>query len=394
MRKPLLSPLILISAMSLIAAVSNMILNPIISVYARDYINATVAEIGLIVASFFIVSIFSKQIVGLYCQGERPLYALLIGLALMAFPTIGMALIKSPIVFGVLRAFQGIGNSMFWAPAMTFVALTSAKERHDREIGKYSFIISVGMSLGPALGSISVSTLGMRNSFFLASAIALVGFLLGIVLVRHRELFRGYGDGEGFSLRELPRIFSGYSFRTAFTAYISSSFIYGILVAYGTLYFKDAFNVLNEEVAFLFFGYNLAVMFSRFSLIKLVQITSKRNILLFGLANYVAMLLTMGLSDSFLLFVGAFCLLGVSHGLIYPAGILTIAEATERRDLAFANSIYLTGWDVGNALGPLVSAPFATNYGTKTALFVALLSPITALFIMLLIFGKRSRKKG
>lgn len=44
--------------MSLVASASNMILNPIIAIYARDYINATVAEIGLIVPAFFIVSIF------------------------------------------------------------------------------------------------------------------------------------------------------------------------------------------------------------------------------------------------------------------------------------------------------------------------------------------------
>lgn len=81
-----------------------------------------------------------------------------------------------------------------------------------------------------------------------------------------------------------------------------------------------------------------------------------------------------------------------AHGLIYPTGILVIAETIERRDLAFANSIYLTGWDVGNALGSLVSAPFATGYGTKTTLIVALLSPIIGLLIILLLFGNRTNK--
>lgn len=150
--------------MSLMASTASLILNPIISVYARDYINATVAEIGLIVSVFFIVSIFFKPIVGLYCQGMRTLYALWIGLALMTFPTIELALVESPIVFGVLRIIQGIGNSMLWAPAMTLVTLTSTRESRERDISNYSFLVSVGMSLGPALGSMGVATLGMRNT--------------------------------------------------------------------------------------------------------------------------------------------------------------------------------------------------------------------------------------
>jgi len=390
------SPLILIPVISLMASMSSQFVNPIIAVYARDYLNATVVEIGLIVSVFSIASIISTPIIGLYCQGIRTLYAFWLGLALIAFPTIGMALVKSPIIFVVLRIFQGIGNSMFWAPGMTLVALISTKERLGRDLSNYSFVISIGMSLGPAFGSMSVATFGARISFLVPSAIMLIGFLLGIILVRHRELFRkrlNYEDAGSVSLRELPRIFSGFSFEMAFMAYVSLSFIYGILVTYGTLYFKDTFNVLDEEVAFLFFGYNLVIMFSRFSLRKLVQITSKRNILLLSLANYVAMLIIIEVSGSFLLFVGAFCLLGLSHGLIYPTGVLLIAETTETRDLAFTNSVYLMGWDLGNILGPIVAAPFTMYYGTRTALFIALLSAITVFLITLLLFGKRLRNR-
>jgi MFS family permease len=116
------------------------------------------------------------------------------------------------------------------------------------------------------------------------------------------------------------------------------------------------------------------------------------SILLFSLINYVAMLMILSLSRSYILSVVTFCLLGVSHGLIYPTGILIIAETVEIRKLAFSNSIYMTGWDVGNALGPIISAPFAVNYGTESALVIGLLGPGAALLVLSLQSAKRMRK--
>lgn len=391
MKKPSFSLLMLISIISLVASTSGQILNPIVAVYARDTLNASITEIGLIVSAFFFVSIISKPFIGLRSQGMKTLYFFWLALALMAFPAMGMSMTGSPTIFGILRIFQGIGNSMFWAPGMTLIALMSSKENLEKDLSNYSFIISIGMSLGPALGSISVAILGARNSFLLSSTIMLTGFILGIFLIKNRELFREKLNSTNLSensLKDLPSVISNNAFKTAFLSYISLSFVYGILVAYGTLYFKDAFNVQDEMVAVLFFGYNLVIMFARFGLRKLINMTSKRNIFLFSLINYIFMLLIMGASNSYLIFIGAFCLLGLSHGLIYPTGILTIAGAVQSINLAFANSIYLTGWDIGNSIGPLVSAPFATNYGTRTTLFIALIGPIFTLVTILLLFKK------
>lgn len=385
------SPLFLIAFVSLLASMSSQFFNPIIAVYARDYLNATVAEIGLIVSAFFIVSIVCKPFIGLYGQGVRVLYVFWFGLALLTFPTLGMALVNSTLLFGVFRVFQGIGNSMVWAPGMTLVGLISPRESLTRNLSNYAFAISIGMSLGPALGSIGVAAFGARNALLTSSAIMFAGFLLGTILIRQKGSFSGrlsLQNETNASITEMPKIFSRASFDVPFMAYFSMAFIYGIIVAYGTLYFKDTFNVLDQDVAILFFGYNLVVMFARFSLGRLVQRTSKRNILFFSLANFIAALTIINISSNFPLFVGAFCLMGLSHGLIYPTGILIIAETTELRKLAFTNTIYLMGWDIGNALGPLVTAPLTADYGTKIALTIALLNTV-AIFITLLAFGRR-----
>jgi len=394
MKKPSLSLMALISIISLVASTSGQILNPIVAVYARDTLNASIAQIGLIVSAFFVVSIISKPLIGLTCRGMKTLYYLWIALALMAFPTIGMALTDSSTLFGALRIFQGIGNSMFWAPGMTLIALISSRENLERDLNNYSFLISVGMSLGPALGSMSVAVIGTRYSFFLSALIMLSGFMLGTLLIRKREYFRekiSHNDSGTISLRQLPKIFSARPFKTAFLAYATMSFIYGILTAYGTLHFKDSFGVEDGTVAILFFGYNAIIMVTRFGLRKLVNMTGKRNILLFGLINYVVMLSILATSSSLPIFVAAFCMLGLSHGLIYPTGILIVAGSVKTASLAFANSIYLTGWDVGNSMGPLVASPIATQYGTGAALPVAILAPVISLLIIVLLLREQPK---
>jgi MFS family permease len=87
-----------------------------------------------------------------------------------------MSVTNSPAIFAALRIFQGIGSSMFWAPGMTLIALISSKDRLEQDLSNYSFLISIGMSLGPAIGSMSVAVLGTRYSFFLSALILLSGF--------------------------------------------------------------------------------------------------------------------------------------------------------------------------------------------------------------------------
>jgi MFS family permease len=396
MKKPSLSLMALISIISLVASTSGQILNPIVAVYARDTLNASIAQIGLIVSAFFFVSIISKPLIGLSCRGIKTLYFLWTALALMAFPTIGMALTDSPSIFGVLRIFQGIGNSMFWAPGMTLIALLSSRDKLERNLNNYSFLISIGMSLGPAIGSMSVAALGTRYSFFLSALIMLSGFMIGTLLMRKRQYFReiiSHNDSGTISLRQLPRIVSAKPFKTAFLSYVTMSFIYGILTAYGTLYFKDSFRVQDGTVAILFFGYNAVIMVSRFGLRKLVDMTSKTNILVFGLINYVVMLSILSTSNSLPIFVAAFCLLGLSHGLIYPTGILMVAGSVQTASLAFANSIYLTGWDVGNSLGPVIASPIATQYGTRATLPFAIIAPVVSMIITVLYLREQPKNR-
>jgi ACS family hexuronate transporter-like MFS transporter len=151
--------------------------------------------------------------------------------------------------------------------------------------------------------------------------------------------------------------------------------------------------VSEGQVALFIFGYNFIVMLGRLLLIRILGRVRKEMILVIGLINGICMLTVMTLSDSYILFFLAFCLLGLSHGIVYPAGTMMIAESTDRNGLSLTNSIYMVGWDIGNTLGPTVSAPIAQSFGTEASFIIAIVGVICVLSSVTLALGRNNKKK-
>jgi MFS family permease len=396
MKKQSLSPSNLSSTLAVISAMYNLMINSVISIYAREYVGATVAEVGLIFAAWSILSMFAKPIVGRYFYGTRLLYAPAAASILLSASAIGMALSPTPLFLALFRVFQGLGNSLLWGPTVTLVALSAPDKDRDRMIGRYTLATSVGLTLGPVIASANVAFLGMRSTFFSAAGMAGISLLLGWALIQQKEKFRDRlgGDGDSnLSLRDIKKTLSMDSFRMAFSAYLVTAFCYGILLAYGTLQARDAFMVSEGQVVLLIFGYNFIVMLGRLLLIRILGRVRKEMILVIGLINGICMLTVMTLSDSYILFFLAFCLLGLSHGIVYPAGTMMIAESTDRNGLSLTNSIYMVGWDIGNTLGPTVSAPIAQSFGTEASFIIAIVGVICVLSSVTLALGRNNKKK-
>jgi MFS family permease len=375
MKKPSSSPSNLATILGIMSATYSFILNSVIAIYAREYVGATVAEVGVIFAAWSILSIFAKPIVGRYFYGTRLLYAPAAASILLTASAIGMAFSPTPLVLALFRLVQGLGSSLLWVPTVTLVTLLAPEGDRDKTIGKYALGTSVGMVLGPAIASANVNFLGMRSTFFSAAGTAVVSLLLGLALIRKGGAFRDRLSGDRDSnlyLRDIPKIFSMNSFRRAFLAWFATASIYGIVTAYGTLHAREAFMVSEGQVALIIFGYNFIVVLGRLLLVRILGRVGKEMLLVLGLVSGICMLVVMALSESYLLFFLAFCLTAISHGVVYPAGTMMIAESTDRSGLSLTNSIYMVGWDVGNTLGPMVSAPIAQSFGTEASFIIAI----------------------
>jgi len=248
MEKDSFSSLLVLSIMGFSISASNLMLNPIISVYARDYAGATMAEVGIIVSAFSIISMFSSPMIGFYV-GVRKIFLMpILGLFLMVISPLGMAFVSTPLSLAFFRLIQGLGNAMIWAPCMTLVILISSDARRNENIGRYTTVTSLGMTIGPTIGTLGNSILGIRNTFLLASVMALVGFLYSSKLIQRKNSLLSYNNGvpeskPRFSSSSLREILSNKTIKITFTAYLAVCYVYNILVAYGTIYAKDTLKI-------------------------------------------------------------------------------------------------------------------------------------------------------
>lgn len=387
MEKDSLSSLLIISIMGFAVSASNLMLNPIISVYARDYAGASMTEVALIVSAFSMISMFSRPLIGFYVTGKKILLMPILGLLLMAVSPLGMAFVSTPLSLILCRLIQGMGNALIWAPSMTLVALISSQGKRNENISKYTTITSLGMTLGPTIGTLSNTILGMRNTFLFASVMALAGLLSGIGLIQKRNsLFNDDNEVQesepGFSSNNLRKILSNKTIRITFTSYIANCFVYSILVAYGTLYAKDTLKIDGNFIPLLFVGFNIIVLATRFLLGRLMHYVDKRMIIVISLVNSVCMMTILSLGNT-VIFITAFALLGISHGLIYPIGAMLVAESVDSKNLGIANALYLTMWDIGNFIGPPISSQIiiASNNSIQPALLSSTLLPIIGLIL-------------
>jgi predicted MFS family arabinose efflux permease len=292
---------------------------------------------------------------------------------------------------------QGLGNAMIWAPALTLVVLTSSNAKRNQNISLYTTITSVGMTLGPTIGTLSNAILGMRNTFFLATGMALIGVPLSSRLLQKRKsIFSSDYDNPKsnpkFSLNSLREIFSQKTVAVAFAGYVAISYVYSILIAYGTIYAKDSLEINQNLIPLLFVGFNVVVLIARFFLGTLIKHVDKKRIITLSLLNTVLMIILLTLGNQ-LMFVLGFTLLGISHGLIYPTGAMLVAEATDIKKLNVANAFYMTMWDIGAFTGP-TTCSFIVAFGLQTTLAASLIVPLVILGLNLTLWRDKNLNKA
>ena len=95
------------------------------------------------------------------------------GLTLVTLASVGVAFADS---FGLLfgaRFVQGIGSSMTWAGALSWLALATPSERRGRTMGTAIGAAVFGALLGPVIGA-GASAIGVRAAFSTVAGVCVV----------------------------------------------------------------------------------------------------------------------------------------------------------------------------------------------------------------------------
>ena len=370
---------------------SQQILAPLIPIYFKEEVGASLEVVGLLVALLFLSSAAGKILITLYLGRNAPAM-LLMGCILLASSPILYLLTRSQTLIGSIRILHGLGFSFFATAGLSLASLIPSTDK-DKSIGFYTLALSLGLMVGPGVGSIGVRYLGFRSAFLLSSAAGIIASISSLIV---RAGFRDEASYErsGTPLGDTFKVFRSKLFQTAFLCHLSFSIFYGAIIAYAPIHLKAAYRFEADIVSLIFFLYFLVTVISRFLIPRFLSMLKPLGTLLLGFVNAIITAMLIYLLRDPLSVAASLVMVGLSHGIIFPsAAIIVSGEAASPSTLPAANAVYLLGFDLGAMLGPVSVSSIASSVSIPAAILTAA-APVFFVTPFLAAYFRRTYRKG
>ena len=139
-------------------------------------------------------------------------------------------------------------------------------------------------------------------------------------------------------------------------------------------YIVPEFHLNNTQLGLLASGLSVTIAGSGFLLASLADRTGRRKtILVVMLVLFSLVSATSGLATSFLMLLGARCILGAAEGPLAPIGqsVVGLESAEHRRGLNMGIMLNLGAALIGMGIGPLATTHLADAFGWRSAFYLS-----------------------
>ena len=149
----------------------------------KDEMNFSGTTMGMMISIFAIAQLIASPVAGILSDKLGRKKMIVAGMLIFAVSELLFGLAQAKSGFYISRGLGGIAAALLMPSVTAFVAdLTTIAER-SKAMGLVSAAISGGFIIGPGVGGY-IAYLGTRAPFFVASALAIVGFLLTLFLLK------------------------------------------------------------------------------------------------------------------------------------------------------------------------------------------------------------------
>ena len=379
--KQLRSNLLILFAAGLLFWSSMASLLPTLPLYV-EHIGGTKQEIGFVMGSFAIGLLSFRTWSGRYSDRRGRKIVLLIGALVVTIAPlwyIGISTISGLIA---IRAFHGISIAAFGTAYAALVADLAPEENRGEIIGYMSLVNSLGMAIGPTLGSYLAEAAGYPQLFILASGLGLFSVLFTTQIINppiNSQLTKNT-QSKFWQLLASPRV------RVPAIILLIVGLTFGSIRTFVPLFIKSTGSGLNPG---LFYTASAIAGFSvRLIVGKAADRYGRGLFVTISLVLYTFALVNIWFANSSQSFLIAGVIEGAGLGILIPmiAAIITDRALPEERGRMFG--LCLTGFDLGIAIAGPVLGTVAEEIGYRNIFaFGAGLS-----FLAILIFTTLSSK--
>ncbi|HMJ11039.1 MAG TPA: MFS transporter, partial [Polyangiaceae bacterium] len=249
-----------------------------------------------------------------------------------------------------LRAVQGISMALVFTAAATLVTDLAPPARMGQALGLFGVSALITNAIAPAVGEFVASHWGWSMVFVISAVAATACAGLALFLPRRAR-------STAHTVSQRP----SYGPRVRRVLYAIT--IVGI--AFGTMFtfsLPFALELGAREVSGFFLGYTLSAATLRIALGGWVDRVGRARVAVAALGIYgAALFATVGLKPQWLAALGA--LLGVGHGLVFPALNALVVEGVRVEHRGRVLSLFNGCFNAGVAISTLTLGTVAKHFG-------------------------------
>jgi MFS family permease len=282
----------------------------------------------------------------------------------------------------------GIHQGLTWSSTVVMkIDLVGQKDR-GLAMGLNEFAGYIAVGLMALLTGFIADKYGVSPyPFYLGFAVAVVGLLLTIFLVKETTQFMKL-EQEKSTSTNLKNIFLDTTYRNPTLGSVTQAglvnnlndgMIWGLLPL---LLIGLQFN--NADIGWIASIYPSVWGIAQLATGKLSDNYSKKNMLFWGMLIQGLTIIIFPYTSNFWILASLSALLGIGTALVYPTFLSTIAQATQPNQRAESIGTFRLWRDLGYAIGAVISGICADFFGIDIAIvLIGIITILSALMILL-----------
>jgi MFS family permease len=337
--------------------------------------------IGYTIGLFTLSAAISRPISGVLTDRNGRIKIMLFGSAITTICGLLYPFAQTVWLFLALRFIHGIATGFRPTAATTYLTDIVPRQRRGEAMGYLGMSGSIGMAMGPVLGSVLREEFSFEVMFYTSTLLGLLSFIL---TTRLRETvtkktsivqsFRQINASDVLERSALPTsiimVLDTFSFGVILT--VAPDFVKSLGFEYKGLF--NAIFVL-ASISMRFFAGQASDRYGRVPLLRIGTVVLVISLLILGFANSVSLLV-----------IGAI-LYGMSIGINRPTIFAWTTDLANPEKIGKALATMLLALEIGIGAGAFISGEIYNNdlvripYTFFLAAFIALLSLIYLLFV-------------
>jgi MFS family permease len=356
---------------------------PVLPAYVED-LGGSKQQVGFVMGSFAIGLLLSRTLWGKIADQKGRKKVVLIGTLVAGIAPLGYLLMNTIGGLMVARAFHGVSIAAFTIGYSALVVDLAPSEKRGEIVGYMGLALPIGMTLGPALGSLLQENIGYFAVFTSCIVAGLIALLLTMQIEETKSTQIDFNLQESDFLmpsRSFSELMSNMSFLVPTLVLLIGGTVFGVLITFLPLFIRS----LNFEFSAGLF-YTTAAIAS-----FLIRIVTGRASDQYGRGLFIVMsLVSFSLSMILLSHVHnpisvivAAIFEGISSGLLIPLMIVLISDRCYLNERGKAYALCLGGYDLGIAIAGPGFGYLAEKISFASLFMIAGSLNIIALFIFL-----------